>query len=46
MSVDGSAPSRRHSTLFDALFGEAWTLERQRRKRYLALAVLVCLAAG
>jgi hypothetical protein len=46
MSVDGSAPPRRQSSLFDALFGEAWTLERQRRKRYLALAVLVCLAVG
>jgi hypothetical protein len=46
MSVDGSSPSRRHSSLFDALFGEAWTLERQRRKRYLALAVLICLAVG
>jgi sugar lactone lactonase YvrE len=46
MSVDGSASPGRHSSLFDALFGEAWTLERQRRKRYLALAALVCLAAG
>jgi hypothetical protein len=46
MSVDGSAPPRHHSSLFDALFGEAWTLERQRRKRYLALVVLVCLAVG
>ncbi len=46
MSVDGSVPPRRDSSLFDALFGEAWTLERQRRKRYVALAVLVCLAVG
>lgn len=46
MSVDGSAPSRRQGSLFDALFGEAWTLERQRRQRYLALAAMVCLAVG
>lgn len=46
MSIDGSAHPRRHRSLLDALFGEAWTLERQRRKRYLALAVLVCLAVG
>lgn len=46
MSVDGSVPPRRHSSLFDALFGEAWTLEHRRHRRYIALAVLVCLAVG
>jgi hypothetical protein len=46
MAVDGPAPSRRQRSLFDALFGEAWTLERRRRRRYLGLAVLVCLAVG
>jgi hypothetical protein len=46
VSIAGSAPPRHRRSLFDALFGEAWTLERRRRKRYLALAVLVCLAVG
>lgn len=47
MALDG-LPSRRHRSLLDALFGEAWELERRRRRRYLALvlAALVCLAVG
>ena len=46
MAVDHPAPERRYRSLFDALFGEAWDLERRRRRRFLALAVLVCLAVG
>ena len=46
MAVDGPAPSRHNRSLFDALFGEAWELERHRRRTYLALSVLVCLASG
>lgn len=46
MAVARSAPSRRFRSLLEALFGEAWELERRRRRRYLALAVLLCLAAG
>ncbi len=38
--------SRRHRSLFDLLFGEARELERRRRRRYLALAALVCGSAG
>jgi len=37
---------RRRRSLLDALFGEAWDLERRRRQRYLALAVLLCIAGG
>lgn len=44
--VVGSASSRRHRSLFDALFGEAWELQRRRRRTYLVLAALVCSAAG
>jgi hypothetical protein len=46
MAVDHPARARRHRSLFEALFGEAWDLERRRRRRFLALAVLVCLAVG
>ena len=46
MAVGDSAPSRRHRSLFDLLFGEARELERRRRRRYLALAALVCGSAG
>jgi hypothetical protein len=46
MAVHSPARSPHHRSLFDALFGEAWNLERRRRRRYLALAILVCLAAG
>ena len=46
MAVDSSAPSSRRRSLFDALFGEAWGLERRRRRRYVALVLLMCLAAA
>jgi len=46
MAVDHSVPARRYRSLFDALFGEAWELERRRRRRFLAIAVLACLVVG
>lgn len=46
MANAGAASSRPRRSLFDALFGEAWDLERRRRRRFVGLVVLVCLAAG
>lgn len=44
MAVSGRA--RRPRAWLDALFGEAWELERRRQRRYLFVALLVCVAVG
>ncbi|MGO9790744.1 MAG: hypothetical protein ACLP8S_15010 [Solirubrobacteraceae bacterium] len=36
--------SRRFSRLLDALFGDAWRLQRRRRRRWLLLALVACAA--
>ncbi|MGH2856714.1 MAG: hypothetical protein ACRDMJ_04435 [Solirubrobacteraceae bacterium] len=41
-----SAPPHRFRDLLDALFGEAWRLQRRRRRRWALLAAITCAAAA
>lgn len=46
MAVNSSpAPPNRFRSLLDALFGEAWRLQRRRRRRSALLVLIACAAA-